>query len=247
MRKESEKMERFWELDFLRGVAIIAMIVFHFLFDLNLFSEYSFNLHSDVWFFVGRFAALSFVFLVGLCLTISYSRAKEKIHGVKLPFKYIKRGAKTFVLGMLITAFTFVFFPDAIIWFGALHFIGLSVILAYPFLRFRSFNLLFGAAVAIAGLYLLQFRFDFTWLFWLGFFPKGFYTFDYFPLLPWFSMLLFGIFTGNTLYSGAKRRFFIEDCSRFLPVKVLSFLGKNSLLIYFLHQPLLVGLIYLLA
>jgi uncharacterized membrane protein len=73
---------------------------------------------------------------------------------------------------------------------------------------------------------------------WLGLKPANFYSFDYFPLLPWFGLLLIGIFLGNIFYPNGKRNFKI-----FIPegkvANIITFLGKNSLLIYFIHQPII--------
>jgi uncharacterized membrane protein len=79
----------------------------------------------------------------------------------------------------------------------------------------------------------------------LGFKPSQFYTVDYFPILPWFGVVLIGIFIGNTLYPFNKRRFKIKDISQLKFVKFFCFLGRKSLIIYFLHQPILLLLIHL--
>jgi uncharacterized membrane protein len=126
--------------------------------------------------------------------------------------------------------------------FGILHFIGLSVIIGYFFARFRFKNLLMGIAAIVAGLFLHTMFFDFPWLLWLGLKPSGFYTIDYFPLLPWFGVFLFGLFLGNRFYPEGKRGFrFPEFDSGF--VKILCFLGRHSLVIYLLHQIIIVSVI----
>jgi len=75
MAKNLEK--RFWEIDFLRGLAIIMMILFHLLYDLNYFGEYNLNLHSGFWWYFARMTATIFILLVGISLTLSFSRAKK--------------------------------------------------------------------------------------------------------------------------------------------------------------------------
>ncbi|MCX6818607.1 MAG: heparan-alpha-glucosaminide N-acetyltransferase domain-containing protein, partial [Candidatus Aenigmarchaeota archaeon] len=62
----------------------------------------------------------------------------------------------------------------------------------------------------------------------------------YFPILPWFGVILIGIFFGNKLYPNAKRSFNIIDLSKFRIIKLLSFLGRHSLFIYLLHQPVII-------
>ena len=101
--------------------------------------------------------------------------------------------------------------------FGVLHCIGLSIILAYPLIRFRIPALVLGILCIIIGVFLrTTVTVDFPWLLWLGFTPSQFYTLDYFPLLPWFGVVLIGVFLGNSLYQNNKRKFSLKDHSQFL-------------------------------
>ena len=229
------KKKRFWEIDLLRGLAIIKMIIFNYSFALFYLGIYNFK---EGMMFPGAAAAV-FIFLVGLCLTISYSRIKRRKQ-IEIYKKFFSRGLKIFGYGILITIITLLTFPEAFIVFGILHFIGVSIILGQFFLKFKKLNLFLGILFIILGFYLQNFRFDFSWLLWLGFIPKNFYTFDYFPILPWFGFTLIGIFFGNWLYKDGKRRFNIRDFSNSSIVKFLTFLGRKSLIIYLIHQPILV-------
>ena len=237
--------ERFWEIDFFRGIAVIAMIVFHFLFDLNYFAGYAFELHSGLWWLVGRFSGAGFLLLVGLTLTISYSRAKKEKKWQGLFSKYFFRGLIVFGMGLLVTIATFLFVPEGTIFFGILHLIGASLVLAFPFLEKKYLALFFSAIIFFLGLHLSRFSFDFPWLLWLGFYPKNFYTFDYYPVLPWFGVVLLGVFLGNLLYPSAKPRFSFPDISNYFPINFLCFLGRKSLLAYFLHQLVLIPMVLL--
>jgi uncharacterized membrane protein len=145
----------------------------------------------------------------------------------------------------LITAATWLFIGDGFIVFGILHFIGIAIILEYVFIRRKYLNLFLGIAFIAAGIYLMDFRFDFYDLLWLGFTPANFYTVDYFPLLPWLGIVSFGIFLGNTLYEKYVRQFKLPDLSNHWSVKVFGFLGKHSLLIYLIHQPIIIIILYL--
>ena len=149
---------------------------------------------------------------------------------------------------MLITFITWLFLEEGIILFGILHFIGVSIILAYPFLRFRYINsLLIGVVIILIGLYLRNFTFDSPWMLWLGLRPHDFYTLDYFPVFPWLGVNLIGVSTGNFLYPSYTRKFNIQDVSSYLPVRLGCMFGKKSLFIYLVHQPVLIGLLYLLG
>lgn len=243
MRKD--KNERFWEIDFLRGVAIIMMIIYHILFDLYFFDIVKINLYSLSFHLFLYPIGTTFLLLVGISLTLSYSRIKNILSEKEIEFKFLKRGIMIFTLGLILTVFTWFFLGSGFILFGVLHCIGLCIILSIPFLKYRFFNLSLGIILVFIGIILRAMVFDFPYLLWVGFVPRGFYTVDYFPLLPWFGVTLIGIFIGNALYVDYKRSFHITDLSNFKAVKILSFLGKNSLVVYFVHQPVILGLIYL--
>lgn len=240
-------MQRFFEVDSFRGIAVIAMISFHVFFDLNLFEGYSFALSEGALLALGRFAAIAFVSLAGLSLTLSYNKAKLKLNNARLLKKFLFRGAKIFLLGMLITAFTLLIFPQSTIWFGVLQLIGIATIIGLPFVKKPKASLLLGAAIIAAGFFVESIFTASPWLLWLGVKPFGFTTFDYFPLLPWFGIFLLGIFAGNLLYPAGKRKFAVKDYSQSAAISALCFLGRNSLAIYFLHQPILVAVIMLLT
>lgn len=237
-------MKRLWEVDLLRGIAIILMIIFNYSFALSYLNIYTVNGGTFYWYIFPRIIAGMFISISGLSLTLSYSQTKNKIESHK---KIFMRGLKIFDFGILITVITFLTFPGAFIIFGILHLIGFSIIFGQFFLKFKKMNLLLGLIIILLGFYLQNFRFDFPWLLWLGFIPRNFYTFDYFPILPWFGVSLLGIFFGNVLYKKGKRNFKIRDFSNSVAVKFLSFLGRNSLTIYLLHQPLLILLLIILG
>ncbi|MBN2488841.1 MAG: DUF1624 domain-containing protein [Methanosarcinaceae archaeon] len=240
---------RFWEIDLMRGLAIVLMVVFHLLYDLNYFSGYGFDLNSGLWMYVGRSAAILFILLSGISLSLSFSRTII-LHntGQKVYLKYLKRSLRIFSWGMVITFITWLFLGEGVIVFGILHFIGVSIILAYPFLRFPSINnLLIGVVTILLGLYLGNLTFDSPCLLWLGLRPYGFYTLDYFPVFPWLGVTLIGVSTGNFLYPDFTRKFNIWEVSSYLPIRLGCMLGKKSLFIYLIHQPVLIVLLYLLG
>jgi len=231
-------MERFWELDSTRGIAVMMMIIFHFLYDLNFFFGIGF-INNNFWLFFGRTTALIFIFLAGVSLTLSHARVKDKTQ--KFLFsKYTKRGLRIFGYGLLVTIVTWFFFSKEFIIFGVLHFIGISIILSWPLIR-TKWNGLIGIIVIIIGLYLSTLAFEFPYFLWL--FPQNFYTFDYFPLIPWIGVIFIGIFAGNKIYPNGKKRFNKKTNPL---TNTLSCLGRHSLFIYFVHQPILLGVLWLI-
>jgi uncharacterized membrane protein len=235
---------RFWEIDLLRTVAIIMMITFHTLYLLND----PFDIHNagvpgmpyGFWWWFPRVTAGTFIFLAGVSLTITHSKSK-RMSG------FLLRGLEIFAWGMGITLITWLVAPDEYVRFGILHFFGIAFILAPFFIRFRFINLILGAALMVAGIYLQVqgIYFDFPWLLWLGLMPHGFWTWDYFPLLPWFGLFLVGMFCGKLLYPQGNRIFNIPEFND--PVtSALTLPGRYPLVIYIAQWPVIIGVLLFL-
>lgn len=137
--------ERFWEVDFMRGAAIIMMIVYHTVFDLSVFGGFTLDVFSGPWKLFARLTASLFIFIAGVSMYLSCSKGG----GFGRPFR---RGAKIFLIGMMITAFTYIFFRTDAILFGILHLIGLSILLSYSLVRKKRLCLILGIAIIISGL-----------------------------------------------------------------------------------------------
>jgi len=222
--------KRFWEIDFLRGVAIIMMIIFHSLWGFNYFYKFDILLSSGFWKIFQIATASLFLFLVGVSLTVS--NIKKNVHFIK----YLKRGLKIFLFGLIITLITKFVFPNNFVIFGILHLIGVSIIISYIFRKFKYLNLIFGTIFITIGMILKNYVVNFNWLLFLGLKSNNFYSIDYFPIFPWFGIVLIGLFFGNLLYSSSKRNFKLKNSSENLIIKFGCFLGKKSLIIYLLHQ-----------
>jgi uncharacterized membrane protein len=163
------------------------------------------------------------------------------------PFRpYLLRGLKIFGCGML---FTLVVWAARVgyVHFGVLHLIGFASIAAYPFLRERGLNFFLWAVLFTGGYFLLTPRFDYPWLLLLGLVPEAYYPNDYFPVIPYFGVVLLGIFLGNTLYGPEGRRFLLPDISHWPPIRGLQWLGRHSLIIYLTHQLVLFGIFGILV
>ena len=242
---ENGQLVRFWEVDFLRGMAIIPMVLFHLAYDLNYFGAERIEVASGFWFYLARFTASLFLLLVGVSLSLSYSRARLLGQIDRFRFRLMKRGLWIFSLAMGVTLVTYLFIGRGFIVFGVLHLIGVSLLLAYPFLRLHGMNFILGLLFILIGLFLQSLSVDFSWLLWLGLAPMDFRSVDYFPLLPWFGVILMGVAFGDLFYRGYSRRIPVPDLAGSSLVSGLAFLGRNSLAIYLAHQPVLIGLLYL--
>ena len=233
--------KRFWEIDLVRTVAVIIMIVFDVLYVLNYLDIHNTGVPGvqyGFWWWIARVNASVFIFLAGVSLTISQARASKRMSSFML------RGLKIFAWGMVITLLTWLIAPDEYVRFGILHFFGIAFILAPFFLRFRFINLILGAALMAIGIYLQVqgIHFDFPWLLWLGLMPHRFWTWDYFPLLPWFGLFLVGMFYGKLLYPQGNRRFNIHEFTN--PVtSALTLPGRHPLVIYLAQWPVIIGVL----
>jgi uncharacterized membrane protein len=233
-----QKVDRFWEVDAARGVAIIMMVVYHTTYDLDTLGGYDIQSTSGYWALFADVTAGLFLFLVGVSLAIS--RARTRRSGLSLFSKYLARGLRILAYGMVLTV-VFLVLRMGVVAFGILHLIGVSIILAYPFLRFRFINLVLGALIFAAGLYIMA-RDPISQSFWLlpfGVVPEGVIMPDYRPLLPWFGVVLIGLFFGNLVYGGGRR---LSDKAPAMARPLLP-LGRNSLFIYLIHQPILILLL----
>ena len=227
--------KRVWELDAARGLALIGMIGIHLIYDLvELYGVWNWNPH---WYqvFKNNYGAV-FLLISGISVTLGSHPAK--------------RGIQVFCCGFLCTAVTYGMYrlgfagKEMIIYIGVLQCLGLCMML-WPLVgRLRSPWLLALAAGMIAlGLWLRGEAFSFPWLTVLGFAPYGFASSDYFPLLPNLGYFLVGAVLGRKLYREKKSRFPLENP----PLKGLQWMGRNSLLIYLLHQPVLAAVVGLFA
>jgi len=217
---------RYWEIDEARGKAVVLMVLYHFIFDL-------FYPANNQFYWLAILTATFFILVSGVSLSISYSR------GAKLK-KFAKRGLKLLILSLVITIISFLFIGQGYIVFGILHFFSVSSFLIYPFLKYseKYFTLFIGIAIILTGLLVWNVSINSNYLFWLGLKPKMFYTFDFFPIFPWFGLLLIGTYIGSRIYPNGKRSFKIREPDNIMS-KTLQLLGKNSLIVYFIHQPII--------
>ena len=147
-RKGTNESVRFFEIDFLRGAAVLMMVVFHFFWDTNFFGYTNISLYEGFFGAFQKLTAGTFLFLVGVSLAVSHSRKKENFEK-----KFLFRSAKIFGLGALITLFSLLFFPSEPIFFGVLHLIAVSIALSVMFVRKKNLNLILGLLVIFSPLF----------------------------------------------------------------------------------------------
>ncbi|CAH0542764.1 hypothetical protein [Oscillospiraceae bacterium] len=227
---------RIWELDALRGVCILCVIVVHFLFDLSFFG--GLDLTLPAWYvFLQEYGGAIFVVLSGVCVTLGS--------------KSVRRGLIVFACGMLITAVTYGMYrlgmsgADVVVKFGVLHLLGVCMLVYPAFKKLPPAALaLLGLAIAITGYAIRGVVVPQHWLFPLGLTYEGFTSSDYFPLFPQLGYFLIGAAIGKTAYR--EKKTLLPGSFQKTPVaRFFCWCGRQSLFIYLLHQPIVYGLLEL--
>jgi len=222
------------EVDFARGIAIVMMLFYHTLFDLVFLGLIPSLLYLLPVVLFQRTIGFLFVLTAGVALTLSESRNKEGY------WRHAKRAFKLAVVAAVITLVTWFAVPYSIITFGVIHMLALSTLIAPLFFRLGKWNLALGVVVMVLGLLVVGTVVDETWLFWLGFPHPSYAALDYYPMLPWFGVVLLGMGLGSLIYPNGKARFRMP---KFLLMDQLAFLGRHSLTIYILHQPVILAIL----
>jgi uncharacterized membrane protein len=222
-------------IDALRGVAIVAMVLYHFAFDLTYFRITASDFYRDPFWLHARTLILSsFLLLAGVSLVL----AQRGESGRARFWRHIGTIA---ACAVAVSLASYLIFPRSYIWFGVLHAIALSLILIRPLADHPRIALAAGIAVIAIGNLAASPWFDQRTWGWLGFMTAKPITEDYVPLFPWTGVMLLGIAVGHALVGNEFRA--VAPLGR--APRVLAWLGRHSLAVYMLHQPLLIGLLFL--
>ena len=239
---QNTPISRYAEIDLLRGIAAGGMILFHAAFDWVFFGGQQVELDSGIIWGIGRSAAVMFIALAGCSMGLAWRR---KHAGKKGPL--LMRGVQIIGMGIALTAFTWIFFNAYTIWFGVLHLIGLGVIIGALLLPHPRATLAAGIIITIAGIATSHPALYAVVPTIIPLFPVALQTFDYFPIFPWLGIFFIGMSMGEYLYPSGRQRYRISINATHPLARPLIWAGRNSLLIYFVHQPILVGIIFLIG
>ena len=238
----SPSRPRLERIDIARGVALVAMAIYHFGWDLEFFGYMAAGTtgHGG-WKLFARCIASSFLFLVGFSLVLAHGRA-IRWNAVGKRFLQIAAAAAA------ISAVTYYISPDNFIFFGILHQIALASLLGLLFLRVPPvITLIVAAFVITAPLYAQADFFNQMWLAWVGLSTIPPRSNDYVPLFPWFGAVLIGIATARIF----ERFNWLPILAGGIPPRLLqrplTFIGRHSLAFYLIHQPVLIALVYCFA
>ena len=217
---------RIWELDAFRGVAILAVILVHLLFDLR-------------YFLIMQYGGVVFVVLSGICVTLGR--------------RSLRRGLIVFGCAMAVTLVTEAMVwlgldsGSIVVRFGVLHLLGLCMLL-WPLLRRLPTGAMavLGLVLVVLGYWFRTFQVEAVWLFPLGLTAPGFSSSDYFPLLPHLGWFLLGAVLGRTAYR-EKQTLLPRVNAQAAPIRFFSWCGRMSLFLYLGHQPVLYALVSAIA
>ena len=242
---QSDSRKRFELIDTIRGIAIINMVAYHFLWDLVFICGFNIKWYNSSFGYIWQqFICWTFIFISGF----SYNLGKHKL----------KRGILALLGGGIVTIVTLIFTPSSKIVFGILTLLGSSIIITFLLEKviskipsilgaIFSFTIFLFTKNCSSG-YLgfkniltiripeVIYRNNLTA--YLGFPNPSFNSSDYFPMIPW----LFLFFTGFFFFRVLKQKNLLEKYFLRGKTPLISFLGKNSLIIYLIHQPILYGI-----
>ncbi len=246
LEQTAVRSKRIVWLDYLRAVGIIFVMWYHLIYDINAFYGSCGWIYSEGMNIFRDCMVAMLVLISGVCCHFSRNN--------------LKRGAVCFGFAMLLTLVTYIMDQRLYIRFGILHMFGISMMLyglLSPLFRFKrkwiaamlmlaGFLLTFLLSNEVLGLYRLPLislpheLYQSPYLFWLGLPDISFVSADYYPLLPWTLLFFAGGFLGEYVKKYLK-------CENMPDIKAFSFIGRHTMILYLVHQPIYYGVFYLLA
>lgn len=248
-------IKRFPEIDILKGIAVILMVIFHFFYIFYLVGKPLVNMDSIVLLIIATISHYLFILLFGVNLSISYQNNKDNKK------KYFKKQLKRFgiftFLSIVITLITYFAFPTKFVIFGIFHFFALSTLVSQLFIMNKMTTLLGMGLFLSAYIYitnntsLLYTKCLATPLFCFitGFANINYSSIDHFNFIPFFSIVLAGMFIGQQIYTNGYRQINLSNLDKLSESKknntlnTLSYISKNSIPIYVIHWTILIAIV----
>ena len=222
---------RFVFIDYWRFLAIISMILYHLFFDLVYFGFVNLDLSEFPFSLLQLFSGVSFVFISGI--TLNLSKTQQKID--------FNRFFLLLVVALLISISTWFFSNASFIKFGVIHLLACATLLN-PFIsklsNFQKF--VFSILVILLGVYFGSLSTEFDFLFFINLTSNSYSSFDHYPLFPWLGVFCLGsLFATSPLCS-----FLVASTTSLNQNPLVEKISRNSLIIYLIHQPLLLSLLF---
>ena len=242
----SETKQRYSLLDAIRGFAVINMVIYHLMYNIccvfGVSPGFPMTTPAIIW---ERFICCTFIIISGIAINFSQ-------HGYR-------RGIIVSLCGIIVTVVTVIFIPEEAIFYGVLTFLGFAMLVTFALrnilgqvkpiigavVSFVLFALTYGLPRRFIGFFSIPIvrlpdtLYRYRWLAFPGFPGDQFRSSDYFPILPWIFLFVFGFYLWRVIEQRGWDRFFTAK------IPVLDFIGRHSLFIYMAHQPVLYGICYL--
>lgn len=234
---EPDKFTRLIEIDVVRGLAILGVVIFHIVWDLEFTGFISGIAFHPIWLGFGRMLAGTFMFLVGVSLVLAHAKT----------FKtnaFLKRLFIVALAAMAISVVTWFAFPNSFIYYGILHAIAVASVLGLLFLRLSVPLVLIAGLLALALPQFFSFEtFNTRWLAWTGFYESVPNSNDFVPLFPWVGLSILGVGVARLIKLPTRDSALSVASRANSTLRFLAWAGQKSLPIYLIHQPVLLALI----
>ena len=237
---------RYALLDELRGLDLVSMMLYHACWDLAFLFGVQMNWYAatpgHLW---QQSICWVFILLSGFCVPLGHHT--------------LRRGATVFGAGVLVTAVTLLFMPEERVIFGVLTFLGAAMLLTGILEPLLQKVPPAAGLVVSAVLFALCYSVSSGWVgvgswklllpqglyanyltAFFGFYPEGFFSTDYFALLPWIFLFWAGYFRHRSI---GRARMVALRGSVCAP---LGWMGRHSLVLYLLHQPVIFGVLWVI-
>lgn len=232
-------------VDLARGVALMAMVVFHFAYDLSFFGLIDVDVPSEPgWRWFARLIAGSFLTLVGVSLVLA---TQGGLNGAA----FLKRLAIVAGAALLVTIATRLVMPQSWIFFGILHHVAVGSVLGLAFIRAPVLVVAAVAALCFALPFVVDHPaldatwLDVPWLAFLGLSPIAIRSADFVPVFPWFGCVLGGMALARLVLAREALPGWARWNADNPLARLLRWCGRRSLAFYLIHQPVLIGAIML--
>ena len=229
-------------LDVVRGLAIVGVVLYHFAFDLRLLELVAIDVtQHPTWVNFARVLSSIFLVLAGINLV--------QAHRSGMRWRAFWRRVGVIAIAALgISAITFVLYPDMLVYFGILHAIAAFSVLSVPFLRTPLWGVVAVALVVLALPFFFSDPLFNTRMFsWIGFWVVPPFTGDLVPIFPSFGLMLAGVVVARWVMDRGDDKRLAAVIVKSRISKGLAVAGRWSLIIYLVHQPLMLAVLYPVA
>ena len=236
---------RFYEIDLIKGLAVISMVIFHVFYMGQYMNKMNVNTSKGFYHLLARFAHCTFIICMGINSVLTYQNNKKKGKN-KIDYykKVLKRFCILLFISLIISFSSYLAFGyNLFIKFGIFHYMSIASIITSLFVDKPDLSVITIILIQLLNKNISINKYvDFA----LGSNIR-FNSLDYFPILKWLPLSLFGVILGNILYKDYHRNFDIFNIDHLLEnnyfINYISILGSKTILIYLTHFPLIYSLL----